>query len=288
MSIDQISYDSELYPTLLREIDNPPDRLFCRGNKELLHETKLLAVVGSRKANHYGKQALEKLLTPAVKAGLPLVSGLAYGIDALAHELCLQHETPTIAVLGSGIDDQSMYPKNHIQLAHRILKNRGLIISEYPLSTPGYPAHFPARNRIIAGLCQATLVVQAKERSGSLITARLALENGRDVYAIPGPVTDPLATGTNRLIQQGATPIINPQDVIDLYHLTSQTDEAATSTFTPEQQTVLAALSSDPLYIDTIIVKTNLDHTVVSTTLIELELCQAVEHVGGMKYVRRA
>jgi DNA processing protein len=214
-----ISEDSEYYPPLLREIHQPPKQLYVRGNLEVLQHPQLLAVVGSRHANYYGKQCIEKLLPPVIEAGVVIVSGLALGIDALSHQACVAAGKPTIAVLGSGIDDPSVYPKSHISLAHQIIDHGGAVISEYGPGTPSFRNHFPARNRIIAGLAHATLVVQAADRSGSLITARLTLEANRELVAVPGGITDPLAVGTNRLIHAGATPILQPQHLLDLFNI---------------------------------------------------------------------
>ena len=287
----RISDQSELYPPLLREVTQAPTELYIRGDASLLSQEPLLAVVGSRKANHQGKQAVAHLFGPVVAAGVPLVSGLAYGIDSLAHQTCLKAGTPTIAVLGGGVDDASIYPKRHIALAHDIIAAGGAVISEYEPGTPPHLGPFPVRNRIIIGLCPAVVVVQAAERSGSLISARLALENGRDVAALPGSLADPLAWGTNRLIRDGAAPLLEPNDVFDLLKLpqpTTTTDAATDlSHLTPEQRQVFEALSDEPLHSDELITHTKLTSPVLAATIVELEMHDLIQHVGGMHYIKK-
>ena len=231
---------------------------------------------------------MRQILTPAVRAGLPLVSGLAYGIDSAAHRLCLEYGVPTVAVLGSGINDSSIYPRLHVKLLHQIIDSGGVVISEYSTGTPPHLGQFPARNRIIAGLTQATLIVQAAERSGSLITARLALESGREVLAVPGAITDSLAAGVNFLIQQGATPVTCAQDILDLYGLKPpDITEQTKAELTPDQQTVAAALSHQPQHIDELAELTKLPTSILSVALTELELLEVALNTGGMRYIKK-
>lgn len=287
--IKTITEDSDAYPPLLREIAHPPHQLYIRGSIELLKHEPMLAVVGSRKASTYGKNCVDKLLTPVVAAGVPLVSGLAYGIDAAAHRLCVDYHKPTIAVLGSGVDDESIYPKINIKLVHAIINNGGAVISEYEPGTAPYLGHFPARNRIIAGLSAATLVVQAAARSGSLITVRFALESGRDVFAVPGALNDPLAAGTNQLIKDGAAPITEPNDILTL--LGFDIEDSASSDrqlqLTPPQAKIYAAISADPVHVDDIAQATALAAPVLAAELLQLELAGVVVNVGGLKYIKK-
>jgi DNA processing protein len=215
--IKVLSLGDTVYPPLLTETSKPPATLYYRGNINLLTEPDLLAVVGSRKTTESGIQACNALLPSLATQDIILVSGLAYGIDSLAHRISVQAKQPTIAVLGSGIDDASIYPKENIGLAHEILQYGGLIISEYKPGTSPSAKQFPARNRIIAGICKATLVIQAAQRSGSLITARLALEGGREVFAVPGPITDASCEGTNMLIRDGAQPALSSADILSFF-----------------------------------------------------------------------
>jgi DNA processing protein len=283
----KIRFGDQKYPPQLKHTHQPPQQLYVRGNIELLAADNLLAVVGSRKASAYGSAALKKILTPAVRAGIVVVSGLAYGIDAMAHRLSLAESQATVAVLGSGLDDNSLYPRAHTALARQISIAGGAVISEYPPGTPGRPGQFPARNRIIAALCRATLVVQANERSGSLITARLALEGGKDVLAVPGSITDPLSAGTNSLIQQGATPVLAAQDILDIFGLTALSGQAAAlPKLSAAQRLVVGTLSAQPRHIDEVARQTKLMAAEVSVALTELEMIEAVRNVGGMNYIK--
>ena len=280
-----ITDESEQYPPLLREISDAPGGLYIRGNTELLSHEPLFAVVGSRKASTYGRQAMRHVVQPVVRAGVPIVSGLAFGIDSMAHKLCVDHNIPTIAVLGGGIDDESLYPRRHISLAHQIIESGGALVSEYAPGTAALPHHFLARNRIIAGLAHVTLVVQAAERSGSLTTARLALDANRDVMAVPGNITDPLSAGTNRLIQQGAEPVVSGDDLLAYFNIAPAEAETVLD-LSSKQRLVVQHLSATPHHIDDLVEKTGLDAATIAVELTQLELLGVTENVGGAKYVR--
>lgn len=199
------------YPEQLKEIYCPPIVLFYRGKKELLN-TKILGVVGARKSTTYGKQVLNEILPSIVDASITIVSGLATGIDGISHQITLNNSGNTIGVIGTGID--IVYPRMHQDLQSQ-MECEGLVISEYPLGEQPYRSHFPERNRIIAGLSETLLVVEAKTKSGSLITANLALQENRNVCAIPGKITDPFSSGCNELISAGAKPILSGNDVLN-------------------------------------------------------------------------
>jgi len=205
------------YPTLLKEIYDPPIILYYKGNLNALSYENKLAVVGSRKISLYGKQIVPSLLKPIVEKNIIIVSGLAVGVDSHAHQLSVNLNKPTIAVLGSGIDCKSFYPKDNFGLAQSIINNRGIIISEYPPLTSPRPEYFPRRNRIISGLCQASLIIEAAERSGSLITAYQALEQNREIMAIPGSILLTNSIGTNKLLQRGAKLIVESNDILEVY-----------------------------------------------------------------------
>ncbi len=198
------------YPERLKQIFDPPWVLYVVGRIEILHEPKLLSVVGTRNPSSYGYQSMTKVLVPLVHENWTIVSGLAMGIDTKAHELSLEHQGETIAVIAGGF--HHIYPKNNILLAKKIIDN-GLLISEYPPNFEPKRWHFPMRNRIISGLSVGTLVVEAKEKSGSLITANLALQQGREVYAIPGPIHISTSIGCNKLIQAGAKLVTSSEDI---------------------------------------------------------------------------
>ncbi|CUS26245.1 DNA protecting protein DprA [Paucilactobacillus oligofermentans DSM 15707 = LMG 22743] len=199
------------YPEQLKEIYCSPIVIFYRGKKELLN-TKILGVVGARKSTTYGKQVLNEILPSIVDKSITIVSGLATGIDGISHQITLNNDGNTIGVIGTGID--IVYPRMHQNLQSQ-MECEGLVISEYPLGTQPYRSHFPERNRIIAGLSETLLVVEAKTKSGSLITANLALQENRNVCAIPGKITDPFSSGCNELIAAGAKPILSVNDVLN-------------------------------------------------------------------------
>ncbi|NMD69496.1 DNA-protecting protein DprA [Bacillus sp. DNRA2] len=200
------------YPTLLKEIYQPPWVIFAKGDINLLHHPKKLAVVGARKATTYGKLAIQLLFPDLIRSGYAIVSGLARGIDAISHETAMNYGGRTIAVIAGGINH--IYPKENLILAQRML-NEQLIISEFPPDTRPERWHFPLRNRIISGISSGTLIVEAEKRSGSLITANYALHEGREVFAIPGSILNPLSVGTNELIQQGAKLVKTVQDITE-------------------------------------------------------------------------
>jgi DNA processing protein len=193
-------YD-EKYPRLLKEIPDPPPLLYYKGDINLAQHRQLISVVGTRYPTQYGKSALEHLLKPLIKENWIIVSGMAKGIDTLAHESAIVHEGKTIAVIAGGLFH--IYPKQNISLANKIMASH-LILSEHPPTTPPQKWHFPMRNRIISGLSVGTIIIQAKKRSGSLITANQALEQNRQVFAVPGSIFDEHSSGTNELIQSGA------------------------------------------------------------------------------------
>ncbi|MBU7462960.1 DNA-processing protein DprA [Lactiplantibacillus pentosus] len=199
------------YPSALLEGYQPPLVLFLRGHRELL-ASRQLAVVGARQATSYAERAVKRLLAPLATDPVTIVSGLAKGADGLAHRAALQFHLPTIAVIGTGLDIS--YPRQHSELQQQIA-NVGLVVSEYPLGVGPEPYHFVARNRIIAGLCQTLIVVEAQAHSGSLITANLALQNNRNVLAVPGPIDAPYSVGCNELIVAGAKPVLNSRHTIE-------------------------------------------------------------------------
>ena len=208
--IEIVSINEKEYPENLKEIYDPPISLYIRGNKEILNQ-KNMAIVGCRNCSEYGKKATKYFAYQLAKDKFNIVSGLARGVDSYAHLATLCAKGKTIAVLGNGLDQ--IYPKENISLANEILKNGGAIISEYPLGTKPEKMNFPARNRIISGMSNGVIVVEAKEKSGSLITADFALEQGREVYAVPGNINSVNSVGTNFLIKQGAKIVTHYSDI---------------------------------------------------------------------------
>jgi DNA processing protein len=269
------------YPAALLETSDPPLMLYVVGELGALDQANKIAIVGSRNPTPQGEINARQFATALGGAGLCVVSGLALGVDGAAHEGALAANAATIAVVGTGLD--RVYPKRHHDLAHRISAQGGALVSEYPLGTPPLPAHFPQRNRIIAGLCQGTLVVEAAVASGSLITARLASEMGRDVFAIPGSIHAPQSRGCHALIRQGAKLVESAQDVLeDLQLGTTQTpvvSQAARNADDPEG--LLGAMGFDPVGLDALQARTGFDTATLQARLLELELQGLVSRLPG-------
>lgn len=282
----KISQNDEQYPELLRHIHKPPEVLYCRGNIKLL-ATLSIGVVGTRKMTPYGKEAVEYIVSDLVRAGMTVTSGLAMGIDAAAHQTTIDHGGNTIAVLGGGVDDKTIGPRTNFRLAQNILAKNGLIISEYEPGQPGQPFTFPARNRIISGLSRGIVVIEADEESGALITAKFALEQNRDVFAIPGTIFSPRSIGTNNLIQKGAKLILSAQDILDEYgHLNlEQTRPDNAQGKSPMEQTILAVLAGNgPIFVDEIIRVAGHEPAIVLSTLSLMEIKGSVKHIGNGMY----
>lgn len=254
-----IKLADQRYPPLLKETADPPSLLYVRGASDLLVRKDLVAVVGTRKTTRYGIQATASLAGELAQAGAIIVSGLALGIDAAAHEAALAAAGPTIAVLPAGVTDDDIGPRANYGLAQRILQRGGALISEKPPGTPAYRSMFLLRNRIVAGMSRATLVVEAAEKSGALATARLAIESNRDVCAVPGPITSAASAGTNRLIAQGAIPAISSEFLLDQLGYTARNDTAAReAAFSNEEKAVLMAQRAGAVTPDDIAEKTGL------------------------------
>lgn len=268
------------YPPLLREIYCPPDYLYVDGNPEVLQKT-CLSVVGARKSTRYGLAALERILVPVIRAGLVIVSGMAYGMDTRAHQLALRYRGETIGVNPGGL--LNLYPRGNSNFLADISR-QGCIVSEFPMATVPRPFLFPVRNRIISGLSRALLVGEAGLKSGTLITADYALEQNRDIYAIPGPIDSPTSRGTNRLIQAGAKPILTARDILEEFHLPFPEAVSRTPDLLSDREKKLLDLT-DPNSvkgIDYFVEKSNLSVPVVIATLLGLKLKGLVnERQGG-------
>lgn len=280
-----LTWEDEGYPSRLRQIHSSPPLLYVRG--EILPEDEwAVAVVGTRAATRYGRQMVEEIAGDLARSGITVVSGLARGIDSLAHRAALRAGGRTIAVLGSGID--IIYPHEHRDLADKIIE-RGALITEYPLGTKPEAGNFPPRNRIISGLSLGTLVVEAGKRSGALITADYALEQGREVFALPGSVNSRKSEGTNRLIQEGAAKLVmSVEDILEELNLTmvERHQEVRAAVPADEREArILEHVSSQPLHVDEIGQRANLPISEVTSTLAMMELKGMVRQVGGMNYV---
>lgn len=298
-----IGQENEDFPALLRQLFDPPVGLYVLG--ELRGSDPALAVVGSRKATPYGRLATQTLVRPLAARGLTIVSGLAYGIDAEAHRAALGVHGHTIAVLGGGIDDASLYPRAHRPLAAEIVAAGGAVVSEFPPGTSVRAEFFPQRNRIIAGLARGVIVVEAGRESGALITARCALAENREVFAVPGPIVAPLSEGTNRLIAEGAFPALTAETILENFALaeifqtrrdgvrptppapgSAPTLDPRPLTPAPVADAILAQLATEPRDIDALAAACTLPAQEVSAMLSLLELEGRIREVGGKQYVR--
>jgi DNA processing protein len=266
------------FPPLLAAIHDPPARLYLRGSAapDLL-DRPAVAVVGARACSSYGRSVARTLARDLASSGLVVVSGMARGIDGDAHRGALEGGGPTVAVLGCGVDRD--YPAAHAELARRIVE-AGLVVSEYEPGIEPAPWRFPARNRIIAGLCRATLVVEARERSGALITADFALEEGREVLAVPGEITSSLSGGTNALLRLGATPVTCLEDVLEAYGI--ERAAAAAVSLGATAETILARLGDGALTGDEVVRASGVDAGAGAAALIELELAGRVTLEDGV------
>lgn len=286
--IDYVYFYDAAYPELLRHIFDPPPGLFVRG---ILPAANLpaLSVVGSRRPTPYGLAVAERLAREAAAAGVVVVSGMARGIDAAAHRGALAAGGHTIAVLGCGVD--VVYPRENARLMQEIAA-AGAVISEFPPGSPPEAWHFPVRNRIISGLSRATLVVEAAEKSGALITADLALEQGRDVLAVPGGINSPLSRGPNRLIKQGARLVEGAEDVLEELGVTALFKPASVSQNVPprltaEEKAVCGLLSYTPQTVDALVAGTGLSAQQVLAALMFLEIKRLARQLPGGCYVLR-
>ncbi|MDP2903618.1 MAG: DNA-processing protein DprA [Methylovulum sp.] len=275
------------YPAQLKEIADPPPLLFVRGNPGLLSLPQI-AIVGSRNPSSSGKETAFSFAKTLSRCGFAITSGLALGIDAASHEGALHANGYTIAVAGTGLD--RIYPARHKELAIEIVKT-GAMVSEFPPGTAAKANHFPRRNRIISGLCQGLLVVEAAKQSGSLITARMALEQNREVFAIPGSIHNPLARGCNALIREGAKLVETTKDILEELHQYIQQDEkyslpTSQSKLDLEQQTLLNLVMFSPTSIDNLVENTGFSVEVISSTLLILELQGYLEATAGGCYTR--
>ncbi|MBL8063652.1 MAG: DNA-protecting protein DprA [Anaerolineales bacterium] len=279
-----LTWMDEEYPSRLREIDQPPPVLYIRG-EYLQDDLFAVAIVGTRKVTPYGRQLTEEIASFLAANGISVISGLARGVDAIAHQTALKAGGRSIAVLGSGVD--KIYPPEHRGLAEQMME-RGAIISDYAVGTPPDASNFPPRNRIISGLSLAVVVIEAAETSGALITAEFAAEQGREVFAVPGSIYAPQSKGTNRLIQKGAQPLLTPADLMQALDLTRMDSQKTARRILPSDETearLLGVLSSEPLHVDDIRNRAELPIEKVSAALVLMELKGMVKQVGGMNYV---
>lgn len=279
-----LTWEDEEYPRYLKEIDQPPPVLYLHG--ELKPEDGwAVAIVGTRRVTAYGRQVTEQIACTLARRGVTVISGLARGVDAAAHEAALQAGGRTLAVLGSGVD--RIYPPEHRPLAARI-RSQGAVLSDYAPGTPPDAVNFPPRNRIISGMARAVVVVEAGETSGALITAAFAADQGREVFAVPGSIFSLQSKGTNRLIQQGARPLLDCDELLEGLNLALAGEQQAVRSVLPGDATeaaLFALLSGEPMHVDEIRAQADLPIEKVSAALALMELKGLVRQLGGMQYI---
>ena len=278
-----LTWEDDAYPSLLKQIYAPPPVLYVRGTLTVDDEWAV-GMVGTRRATSYGKQVARMLGEDLARSGVTVVSGLARGIDGVAHQAALDAGGRTIAVTACGLD--SVYPPEHRKLAHAIVE-KGAMVSDYPLGTRPEARNFPPRNRIISGLSLGTVVVEAGHKSGALITAEFALEQGREVFAVPGNIVSRTSVGCNRLIRDGARMVLGVQDILEELNLTMiehQAEARAVLPTDPTEAQLLSLVSDNPTHVDEICRQSALPIHEVSSTLAMMELKGMVRQVGGMQY----
>ena len=285
--IKQIGTGEEVYPKLLSQIHDFPKKLYCRGNTSLLNSS-CFAVVGTRKLTSYGKETAQQIVRDLANNGFTVVSGLALGIDAIAHQTTLDCGGKTIAVLGGGVGDKNIGPRTNFTLAQNILKNDGLLVSEYSDEEKIFASNFAVRDRIISGLSLGVLVVEADEKSGALITAKCALDQNRDVFAVPGSVLSPRSAGPNSLIQSGAKLVMNAYDIINEYHENLQLfsdKKKSILTKNPTEKKIVNLLDEHGiLFVDDIIRMSGMETPAISVSLSMLEIRGIIKNLGNGKY----
>ena len=280
-TISQISFDAADYPALLKEIPDAPTRLFCIGSLPP-PDSICVAIVGTRKATAQGKEVAKRMATELAANGIVIVSGLAMGIDTMAHEGALLGGGTTLAVLANGL--AKIYPAQNTTLAKNLLAAGGAILSEYPPDTPAYPNQFLERNRIVSGLCVATVVIEAPERSGTLATARFALEQGREVFVLPGPADHPNYIGSHRLIRDGARLVATAADICEDLGITRATQPAPQQSLfkhaaTDAERAIIATLTEagKPLTIDKLAERTTMEARTINAALASLIMAEAIK-----------
>ena len=273
------------YPKLLKEIAAAPPILYVRGEKKVLNQLSL-AVVGTRKISAYGQQVCEELVSQLVQNNLTIVSGLAFGIDAAALNTCMAQDGSPVAVLASDLDNTSISPRANFNLAQKIISS-GCLVSEFPLGAAVQKQNFPIRNRIIAGLTAGTLVIEADTESGALITANFALEQNREVFAVPGSIFSPTSRGTNQLIKKGARLVTSAADILEELNITpGAVYETLTLEASAEEQAILNNLTRQPVHIDDLIKSVKLTAGVVNANLTLLEMKGRIKNLGGGQYAK--
>lgn len=286
--IKKIRIQDKNYPKALKKIENPPQILYYKG--EIFENENCFAVVGTRRCSQYGKEVAFEIVKDLVMADLTIVSGLAPGIDTIAHQVCVEFKKRTIAVLGTGVDQKSIYPKSNLKLAREILNNKGCLLSEYNPGTHGSKFTFPQRNRIIAGLSLGVLVIEAREVSGAIITAQFGFFEKRPVFAIPGSIYNQTSKGCNWLIKKGAKLVENANDILkelNFPRTKSVKNFPSEKSLVEPEEIILNSISKGALNIDEIIKRTKLSPAKVASSLAILEIEGKVRNLGGNVFALR-
>jgi DNA processing protein len=278
-------YDTE-YPALLKEIYDPPVVLYYKGDWTKPLSQPCVGIVGTRKISGYGRVVTETFSKALAEAGVTVVSGLARGVDGVAQQTAVNTAGQTIAVLGGGLN--KIYPAENVRLAQQIVQDHGVLVSEFPPDYDSVPGNFPARNRIISGLSKGVLVTEAAIISGSLITAKEALEQGREVFAVPGPITTEGSSGTNLLLKNGAHLVTDPQDILDILNINPKASrkESKPIVVSADEQQILDQLSIEQRHIDELVRSCHLNPSSAAATLIRLEIKGLVKNIGGGSYIK--
>lgn len=277
-------FDDE-YPFALKQIYDPPIILYYKG--EILPQDDFsIAIVGTRKMTGYGKLVTEKFASHLVASGFTIVSGLARGVDSTAHWTAVRESGRTLAILGGGLNN--IYPPENINLANQIIDGKGAVISEYPPDCPSFPGNFPSRNRIISGLSKAVLVTEAGVDSGSLITARVAIEQGKDVFAIPGPITSVLSSGPTQLIKEGARIVMDPGEILEELGVDKKVESGKLKmeSLTEDEEKILSCLQNEDKDIDELCRELNMPAPTVMATLLKMEIAGIVRNLGNNTYCK--
>ncbi|MCI5725759.1 DNA-processing protein DprA [Fusobacterium sp.] len=276
--------DDDIYPEILKNIYNPPKKIYYKGNLKLLKEKKKIAIVGTRNNSSYGALCCEKIVKDLIAEDIVIISGFARGIDSIAHRICIENNGKTIAVVASGLD--IVYPSSNVNLWKKIEEN-GLILSEYEYGTKPFRANFPQRNRIIAGLSEGVIVIESKEKGGSLVTANIALDEGRDVYAVPGEIFSDLSRGCNNLIRDSKAKLLNSVEEIlkDYNWIMNKNILKEDKNFTEIQSKILNCLVYEKT-LDRIVQELNMSTSELLYEIMELEIKGHIKSLAGGKYIK--
>lgn len=286
LNISCLVKSNSLYPTNLKEVENAPIVLYVFGNLSK-NDSDAVAIVGTRKMTYYGREVTEKFAGELASYGITIVSGLARGIDSVAHRSALEVGGKTIAVIASGLDN--IYPPENIKLANDIVKSGGAILSEYPLGYPALPVNFPSRNRIVSGLSKAVVVIEGYKKSGTLLTASSAAQQGKTVFAVPGQITSPMSEAPHYLLQNGAKWAFSPKDILDELSLEVKVDRDKVAKVLPDskdEEKIMKLLGAEPLHLDELVRISGGNVSKISSALMSMRLKGMIKEVGGGIYKR--